>query len=231
MNYYAIGDIHGQFFKLEKLMEKLVVKEDDIIVFLGDYIDRGVMIYETIEYLLKLNKQYNCVFLKGNHEVMLIDYLSGIDEQMFVANGGDRTIKSYNQHGWDISRQIDYTKRSLPECHEDFFLDLKPYYEVDDYIFVHAGIFPGTPLENTPDDILYWDRSFVYNSYRYVGKTVVCGHSPSKVVTNEKNAICIDTGACFYNMGYLTAVKLPNREFIKQGTTLEDLDYENNIGS
>jgi hypothetical protein len=66
----------------------------------------------------------------------------------------------------------------------------------------------------------------MYSAQNYVGKTVVCGHSPAPTVANYKHAICVDTGACFDSMGHLTCVKLPEREFIRQGSTLEDLDEQ-----
>jgi serine/threonine protein phosphatase 1 len=224
MNYYAVGDIHGQYFKLKALMEKLFIKDDDVVIFLGDYIDRGKMVFEVVDYLIRLKEQINCVFLKGNHELMFMDYLSGIDENLFMYNGGHKTVLSYEEHGWDISRHTYYLDRFMPREHIEFFKKLKPYYETDNYIFVHAGVWPGTPMEKLPDEILYWDRSFIYTADKYVGKTVICGHSPSAQISNYKHAICIDTGACFDSMGHLTAVKLPEREFIRQGTTLEELD-------
>lgn len=233
MNYYAFGDIHGMYYKLKRLVEKVHILPDDILVFLGDYIDRGYHSFEVIEYLIKLDKQFNCVFLKGNHEIMFMDYLSGINEDMFIWNGGVKTIDSYAQHGYDSARYNDYTERYIPKSHMEFFQNLKPYYETEDFVFVHAGLWPGTPLENLPDEILYWDRSYIYGSGKsdYKGKVVVCGHTPSQDVMNEKYRICVDTGACFERMGNLTCVKLPDREFIKQGFTLEDLDDEENISS
>lgn len=224
MNYWAIGDVHGELFKLKSLIGRLFLQEDDVLVFLGDYIDRGKYSFEVIEYLIELSDQFNCVFLKGNHELMFIDYLSGLYEEMFIHNGGFKTVLSYEKHGYDIAKHNDYTERHMPKHHMEFLLNLKPYYEVEDFIFVHAGIFPYTNMENMPNEILYWDRSFIYTARNYKGKTVVCGHTPAPDVTNYKNAICIDTGACFDSMGNLTCVKLPAREFIKQGPVLEDLE-------
>ena len=226
MNYFAIGDVHGQIFKLKALIDKLYIRENDIVVFLGDYIDRGDFSFEVIDFLIDLGKKHNCVFLKGNHELMFMDYLSGINEDVWLWNGGRKTIANYEKHGCDMAPFTDYIERWLPRDHITFFQKLKPYYEVEDFIFVHAGIFPGTPMENMPDEILYWDRSFMYNARNYVGKTVVCGHSPAPTVANYKHAICVDTGACFEHMGDLTCVKLPAREFVRQGPTLEDLDHE-----
>jgi serine/threonine protein phosphatase 1 len=227
MRYFAVGDIHGEYHKLKALIARLNIKKDDILVFLGDYIDRGKLVFETIEYLADLSKKHNCVFLFGNHEDMLMDYLSGINERLFIGNGGDATVKSYKQHGYDIrpSTPPFERKKQLPEKHNAFYKSLALYHEVDDYIFVHAGIFPyNTKLENTPKEILLWERRFHYMTYE--GKTVVFGHTPNNVVLNEKCKICIDTGACFESMGDLTAVKLPDRDFIRQSWVMEDLEND-----
>ena len=221
MNYYAFGDIHGEFFKLAFLLNKLKIEDDDVLVFLGDYIDRGKMSYEVIELLIEISETYNCIFIKGNHEDMFLNYLNGVDQNgVFIYNGGMMTLQSYNKHGYNLYPGSD--NPVMPFKHVQFFRNLKRYYETEEFIFVHAGIHPGTPLENMPDDILFWERSFHYMTYD--GKTVVFGHTPNQKVLNEKSKICVDTGACFDSMGDLTCVKLPERTFIRQGWTKEDLD-------
>ena len=224
VNYFAVGDIHGQLFKLKALMKRLNIKPGDELVFVGDYIDRGDMSFEVIEYLIALNEIYDCVFLKGNHEDMFMDYLSQIHEHIFINNGGQKTIQSYANNGFQIDRYTPSKLRKMPDSHMEFFRGLKDYYETEDFIFVHAGIHPGTPMERQPDEYLLWDRSFAIACQNYSGKTVVFGHTPNRHILNEKNKICIDTGACFESMGDLTAVKLPERTFIRQGWTMEDLD-------
>lgn len=225
MDFYAIGDIHSQYFKLKALVDRLNIKSEDKLIVLGDYIDRGDMAFEVIEYLIALNRLYSCVFLMGNHEEMFLDYLSGIHETIFIQNGGQKTISSYEMHGYDINRYTDYSERFIPIEHMEFFRSLKMYHEEEDFIFVHAGISPRSPLDKLPNDILLWDRGFSHIKYK--GKVVVYGHSPNRKILNEKYKICIDTGACFESMGDLTAVKLPERTFTRQGWTLEDIDYGN----
>lgn len=228
MDYFAIGDIHGEFFKLSRLIQRLHIKKDDVLVFIGDYIDRGNMSFEVMDLLLEYQKKYNCVFLKGNHEEMFMDFLSGINERLFLHNGGYKTQDSYRSHGFDIELHTDYLDRHIPRSHITFFQKLKGYYETEEFIFVHAGISTRTPLENMPNEILLWDRGF--SSIAYKGKVVVYGHTPNRKILNEKYKICIDTGACFESMGDLTAVKLPERTFIRQSWTLEDMDYEDGNG-
>jgi len=116
---------------------------------------------------------------------------------------------------YDIRKNVYYLNRKMPRKHIKFFQQLKRYYETDDYVFVHAGIFPGISLEESSDDILLWCRQF--SSIPYEGKPVIYGHSPNSVILNEKYKICIDTGACFESMGDLTCVQLPERYFYRQG--------------
>lgn len=220
MSIYAFGDIHGEIFKLKALMARLPIKDGDELVFLGDYIDRGRWPYEVIEYLIGLDKQYNCIFLMGNHEQMLVDFLSGIYERMFIHNGGFTTVRSYRNYGYDLRRVIDYRERTMPKEHKMFFLNLKYYYETENYIFVHAGIEPNVPMKKQELDVILWDHQFSFTNY--TGKTVVYGHLPNHKILNEKHRICIDTGACFESMGDLTCVKLPEREFTRQGWTIND---------
>jgi serine/threonine protein phosphatase 1 len=215
MKIFAFGDIHGEFFKLEKLVDRLYFSDEDTLVFLGDYIDRGKMSFEVIDYLIELNKKYNCVFLYGNHESMFMDFMSGINEDMFVCNGGNKTIKSYGKHGYNIKNNTYYLNRKMPLKHIKFYQKLLRYYETKDYIFVHAGVCPGISLEESSDDILLWTRDFSYVNF-YDGKPVVFGHTPNSQILNEDHKICIDTGACFESMGDLTCVELPGRHFYRQ---------------
>lgn len=229
MNIYAVGDVHGQFFKLKKLMEKLFIKEDDLLVFVGDYIDRGHYSFEVIEYLIKLKEKHNCVFLRGNHEDMFMDYMSGIHEDVFVYNGGRDTVKSYRKHGYEIGHETYYIERKMPRAHIEFFQKLKMYHETEDYIFVHAALWPqeGLTLENQPSEVLLWERQHFIKSKFDWGKRVIFGHTSFQKPFVMDNKIGIDTGACYeeaYGGGYLTCVKLPEVEFISQGATLEDLD-------
>ncbi len=218
---FVISDIHGEVHKLKNLIDKLSVSDKDTIVFLGDYIDRGVNSFEVIDYLIKLKDKYSCIFLRGNHEVMFINYLVGVEERMYLYNGGQETIDSYKNNGYDINRCIDYTMRTIPDLHGEFLITTKLYHETDDYIFVHAGIHPNKIMSQQYEDTLFWKRDFYYYySSKYKGpKTVVYGHTPGQMIKEDEFAICIDTGACFSGMGYghLTCLELPNRVVYRQG--------------
>lgn len=215
MKIYAIGDIHGKFDKLKGLIEQLDL-HNHLLIFLGDYIDRGEDSFKVVDCLTNLDRLYNCVFLKGNHEELFMDYLSGVDEYLFINNGGNKTVSSYMNGGYDITLETCYEDRHLPSDHLNFYRGLKYYYETDKYIFVHAGLLPkDVPLSEQPKEILLWERYDFINSEFNWGKKVIFGHTPNKEVLNMYNKICIDTGAC-YGDGALTCVELPGERFIQQ---------------
>jgi len=203
---FAIGDIHGCLEKLEELMAKLDIdRQKDTLVFIGDYIDRGKSGKEVVDYVLRLQNEYQkVVCILGNHEQMFMRYLAGMDESMYLSNGGVSTLSSYEIF---LSDETEKRKRKIPENHLRFFESLLPYYETDGYIFVHAGIRPGISLkEQTLDDLLWIRYEFIENEKDF-GKTVIFGHTPLMSPLIEKNKIGIDTGAVYG--GKLTCVELP----------------------
>jgi len=217
---YAIGDIHGELGMVQRIIDRINVKKDDLIIFMGDYIDRGKYSFEVINFLLDLDKRFRCVFLKGNHESMFVDYLSGIYEQDFMINGGNKTLKSYFKNGYNIQRSRMPKERKIPPEHEDFLLNkTKLYYETDKYIFVHAGLWPGkTDLSTQPKEVLLWERQHFIKSKFDWGKKVIFGHTAFKEPYFMENKIGIDTGACFKeDGGKLTCLILPDETFIQQG--------------
>ena len=204
---YAVGDIHGCYEKLMALMDKLDIDFDtDILVFLGDYIDRGPSSFEVVEYLKKMKKLFpKTVFLKGNHEEMLENYLSGIDKMTYLVNGGQQTLDSY------LSRPRQPDDPLIPQEHLDFFNSLLLYYETENYIFVHAGLKIQVPLEEqTVEDLLWIRNKFIQTKHDF-GKQIVFGHTPLPEPLLQPNKIGIDTGAVYGNK--LTCVRLPELVF------------------
>ena len=203
---FAIGDIHGCLDKLNLLMSRIRIdNQNDTLVFIGDYIDRGDFGPEVIDYVIRLQGEYKKVIcLMGNHEQMLSRYLEGVDDGMYLANGGRITLHSY---GILLSDGIEERKRKFPANHRVFFESLLPYYETDDYIFVHAGLRPGVPLTEQAMDDLLWIRHEFIGLENDFGKVVVFGHTPLDKPLINKNMIGIDTGAVYG--GKLTCVELP----------------------
>jgi serine/threonine protein phosphatase 1 len=204
---FAIGDVHGCFDKLEALMGKIPINlYRDQLVFIGDYIDRGPYSFEVVDYLVELKKRYpGIVFLKGNHEDMLEKYLNGTDRFSYLMNGGQRTLDGY------LHRTRQVSQSAIPQDHLDFYNSLVMYYETEDYIFVHAGLRNGIPLEKQSAEDLLWIREkFIYSNYDF-GKQVVFGHTPLTEPLVEPNKIGIDTGAVYGH--FLTCVQLPEVKF------------------
>jgi serine/threonine protein phosphatase 1 len=204
---FAIGDIHGFLNKLRELMAKIDPDPlQDELVFLGDYIDRGPQSKEVIDYVLEIKEKYpRSVFLIGNHEFMFLEYLTNRKEPWtFLLNGGIETVHSYELIG-------DDPEANLPADHYAFFNSLKPYYETEDYIFVHAGLRADVPLqEQTLDDLLWIRREFIESTHDF-GKLVVFGHTPVPRPLMHHNKLGIDTGAGYGGM--LTCVELPSTVF------------------
>ncbi len=211
--YYIIGDIHGYLDNLIELFGKIkgIISDDDTLIFLGDYIDRGAYSYEVIEYLLSISKNHRAIFLKGNHEDMLLNYLKGEDNfGIYLSNGGRVTIQSYKKNCGDFV---------LPEEHKNFFQNLELYTEMNDFVSVHAGFNPKiNNIEDQLIDDILWIREAFFRSERKWDKTVIFGHTPTAILGQKtgsiffeerKNIIGIDTGVAYG--GVLTCLRWPDR--------------------
>ncbi len=217
----AIGDIHGCAASNEALLQKLDEKYEDkpTYVFLGDYTDRGPDSKKAVEQLIAFDTDHECVFLRGNHDQMLLDAYEKGEWNLWMANGGSTTLRNYDS----VSGNFD-----LPKNHYEFFKDTVLYWETEDYFFVHAGMNPTKTIkENLENEYereqFLWQRDHVYVRKTKWEKTVVFGHTPVKEPVIEDNMIGIDTGCVYHGRGYgvLTAVALPEMEFIQQ----ESLDF------
>jgi serine/threonine protein phosphatase 1 len=206
---YAIGDVHGCHEKLVALVDRIDIDWDrDRLVFLGDYIDRGDSAFDVVDFLLELQAAHpEIVFLRGNHEAMFDGFLAGRDRYTYLVNGGQRTLESY------LKRGPSAKDPPIPVRHRRFFEGLALYHETEAFIFVHAGLRPGVPLERQkPEDMLWIREKFIKSKYDF-GKRVVFGHTPFTEPLVQTNKIGIDTGAVYGNK--LTCVKLPEVEFIQ----------------
>jgi serine/threonine protein phosphatase 1 len=228
---YAVGDIHGRSDLLHPLLAEIAADaaacssaRTRMLVFLGDYVDRGPDSKGVVDILLgELPKGFDCHFLKGNHEAMLLGFLDGTTPlEHWRINGGDATMTSY---GVDI-RQLDHSRASaaawrsafaaaLPTEHLAFFKMLELSLSFGDYLFVHAGLRPGVPLSAQGESDLIWIRAPFLNHTGSFGKIVVHGHTPGNEPVMRPNRIGIDTGACF--TGRLTALRLEgdSRRFLQ----------------
>jgi len=216
----VVGDIHGCLGKLEEMMKRLEPTPGrDQLVFLGDYIDRGENSRGVVEYLLGVREKYpDTIFLMGNHEKMFIDFLAGVEQALFIHNGGGSTIRSYMGSMENprvvMHRGLDAValEQMVPRGHRTFFRDLHLYFETPDFIMVHAGLRNGVPLQKqTADDLVWIREEFIYSELDF-GKRVIFGHTPFVRPLVLPNKIGIDTGAVYGNA--LTCVILPDLEFV-----------------
>jgi len=204
---FVVGDIHGCFDKLCALMDKIPLNDkQDQLIFIGDYIDRGSSSFDVVKYLIDLKKRVpGTIFIKGNHEDMLQNYLDGSDRFTYQLNGGQQTLDEY------LNRSDNKDAFPIPSEHLDFINSLQLYYQTDDYIFVHAGLREKVPLESQDKMDLLWIRDeFIHSDFDF-GKRVIFGHTPFKEPLLQANKIGIDTGAVYGNL--LTCVQLPEMEF------------------
>lgn len=208
----AIGDIHGCSKTLEALLDKLGPGKGDEVVFVGDYVDRGPSSSAVIERLISLQDDVNAVFLRGNHEALMLGYIDYGEYDAWAMNGGVMTLNSY----LDDERQL-----AIPAAHIEFLRETQLFYDTPDFFFVHAGLDPRMTISENlsayDEDVFLWERSHLRARTIAWEKTVVCGHTPVEEPVNDPLLINIDTGCVYFahpGRGRLTAVKLPEREFV-----------------
>jgi serine/threonine protein phosphatase 1 len=200
---FIIGDVHGCLDMLERLMDKIDCSpEKDTLIFLGDYIDRGDDSKGVVDYILDLRRDaFKVEALKGNHEAMFLNFLRGVESEIFIVNGGWRTMESYGSYNLQDDLSL------IPSDHRKFYASLKLYIELDDYYIVHAGFNPGVEIsKQTENDMLWIRRKFISSNFNF-GKKVIFGHTPFQEPLIMKNKIGLDTGAVFGNK--LTCLELP----------------------
>jgi serine/threonine protein phosphatase 1 len=220
LRVYAIGDLHGRLDLLEQLLEKIAAdrkayKGESRLIFLGDYIDRGLYSRQVIERLIELPKEEKLppTFLMGNHEQVIRELLHGGPEKLlsdWLRFGGRETLLSYGLSTGtlmgDLETILAEFKEKMPRPHIAFLDGLTLYAEFGDYFFCHAGVRPGIDLYAQNAQDLIWIRRDFLEHEKPFAKMIVHGHTISPEVEFTKNRINVDTGA--YATGCLTALGL-----------------------
>jgi serine/threonine protein phosphatase 1 len=214
----AIGDIHGCYDELEVLLthleSKIGLAENDLVIFIGDYIDRGPRSKDVVERLITFQQKFRqAIFLKGNHEDMLLDLLGygGHLGKAHMMNGGAETFQSYGLGPMMSPLEI---AEALPKTHVSFFLNLESYVLAGDYVFAHAGLHPLRDLRSQLDRDLFWIRDEFINNIHRFEKTIVFGHTPHQDIYFQwPYKIGIDTGLVFGNR--LTALDVQKGEIFQ----------------
>ena len=200
----AIGDIHGCLDALNALLDAIQPGPEDIVVTLGDYIDRGPDSRGVVERLIALGTQTRHVGLLGNHEEMMLDVVRhGQPHQAWLRYGGVETLDSY---------AFDGDLEFLPPTHNAFFDSLGDYFEHDNFFFTHAAYAPDVNLEDQSVEMLRWYPLTEGMPAPHVnGKTAVVGHTANRdgEILDFGHLICLDTFC--YGGGWLTAMDLRTR--------------------
>lgn len=231
---YAIGDIHGRLDLLGGIHEHIA--EDarrhpsrrKLLIYLGDYVSRGADSRAVVDCVREWQQDgFERVWLKGNHEDLMLRFLGGEIEagrHWFDYDGLD-TLADYgvaidDRLARDEASVLELRKRfaaALPPAHLDFFRSLDIRHHVGDYCFVHGGVRPGVPLDRQRDQDCMWIRRTFLDSDLEHGAMIVHGHSISAQPEIRHNRIGIDTGA--YRSGILTCLVLDgeSRSFLQTG--------------
>jgi serine/threonine protein phosphatase 1 len=211
---YAVGDVHGCLDRLEALHALIAADlaerpvAEPVLVHLGDYVDRGQNSAGVVALLAEGPPipDVPTINLMGNHEhLMLAAVAAGEAEpaDLWLANGGTDSLRS-----WGVPRSArpqDWSSY-LPGRHLIFLRDLTLWHAVGGYLFVHAGVRPGIPLERQSRHDLMWIREPFLSSSERFDAVVVHGHTPRPEPVVRPNRIGIDTGAVMG--GALTCVVL-----------------------
>jgi serine/threonine protein phosphatase 1 len=221
---YVVGDVHGRADLLNRMFELIYNDigldrvQHVIEIFIGDYVDRGresKSVLEMLSSTAPLGDRRVC--LKGNHEQMLLDFLSDpTTGPSWIEFGGGDTLLSYgvrlrlNMAPGEAERARVEFQHALPQSHYRFIRSLPVSFRCGDYFFAHAGVRPGIDLaQQRPDDLL-WIRDPFLGSTRNFGAIVIHGHTPAAEPVILPNRVCIDTGA--FATGRLTCLVLEGTE-------------------
>ena len=223
----VIGDIHGGLRAVHQIMERANVTVKDTLIFLGDYVDGWSQSPQVLDFLMDLGTKQNCIFLRGNHDELLLDWLTGntekINETMWFKHGGEATVTAYGM-----------VSEATKKKHVDFLKSLQNYYhDEQNRLFIHAGFtnMNGVTYEYFPK-LFYWDRtlwetalalnedldkdSIFYPKRFTLYDEIFIGHTPVtriEQITPIKKACIwnVDTGAAF--KGPLTIMDIATKEF------------------
>ncbi|MBL7471885.1 metallophosphoesterase family protein [Robertkochia sediminum] len=147
----VIGDIHGALKALDQVLDRAAVTTNDRLIFLGDYVDGWSDAPGVIDKLITLKSSHECVFIRGNHDQLFLNYLQTREEnKLWLMHGGQTTVDAY--------REVTNTRTDL---HRQFLEALDNYHlDEKNRLFVHAGFtnLHGVTREYFTD-MLFWDRS------------------------------------------------------------------------
>lgn len=208
MKIFAIGDIHGHLTALEALLEVVPFSPDDLVIFLGDYVDKGPDVRDVLEFFCDFADRPNTVFLRGNHDQMLVDaHLDPSKFPIWECLAGTDPLASYG------AGATDELLCRIPKHHWHFLRHrCVDHFETDRFLFVHGGIRPDRSPDEEDIEHLHW-LTLTMSAPHQSGRTVVCGHSAqaSGQIADLGHTIYIDTGIT--KGGFLTCLELSHFDF------------------
>lgn len=187
MRTLALGDVHGGRKALDRVLEAARPGPDDVLIALGDYVDRGDDSAGVLDRLIEWESRCHLVPLLGNHDRMMIQARRDpTDRDIWLRMGGDRALDSYPG-----GRLED-----VPQAHWDFLDRCRLWYETNRFLFVHAHVDPALPMDRQEEKDLLWRHVSLARPH-VSGKPVICGHSSQKSgrPLNLGHTLCIDTAA------------------------------------
>ncbi len=209
MAIYAIGDIHGSLEALKTIFKQGIITPEDKVVFLGDYIDRGPDSKGVIDWCINNQKNFDFEFILGNHEIMMRAAKTSTERLMeWLYYGGANTLDSYG-----IGDDPNWVK-NIGKSHWGFIDACKDYLVIGNFIFVHAGLETGKPLQEQDKHHLFWKTYETPEAYDAT-KTVICGHTcrTNGQIADFEHTICIDTFA--HGGMWLTCLNIETGEFLR----------------
>jgi serine/threonine protein phosphatase 1 len=202
MRTLAIGDIHGCLIALDALLAAVGLADDDQLITLGDYVDRGPDSRRVLDRLIALFEAGRLISLRGNHdEMMLASRYDWSERRLWLRFGGVPTLESY---GHDADDRVYHL---VPERHWRFLEhDLRNWHETPTHLFVHAWADPDLPLAVQDTHVLLWQRLDLAVPH-HSGKVLICGHTrqESGLPLDLESTVCIDTGI-YEEDGWLTCL-------------------------
>jgi serine/threonine protein phosphatase 1 len=201
----AIGDIHGYTDALRAVLRAVEPRPNDVVVALGDYVDRGPDSRGTIDTLIQLAETTQLVPLLGNHDRLFLDVCNG-DQAGFLdwlQFGGYATMTSYGGR----------VPAGVPSDHVEFLGDCRLWFETDTHLFVHGCYLPDVPLGEQPEEVLLWEKIRGQEpGPHHSGKQAIVGHTAQRdgEILDLGHLVCIDT--CCYGDGCLTAMDVDTGE-------------------
>jgi len=225
LRIYAISDIHGCADLLQQMFSVIdndlrnIGSRRALHVFMGDYIDRGPDSFQTIELLIDRARKHETIFLKGNHEALLLGSMGSPEAfQVWRKCGGISTLFSYGlrptikperDEGLELVAEL---QAKIPAHHRKFYECLRPRFACGGFFFVHAGVRPGVALSNQTEEDMLWIREEFLQHERPFEKYIIHGHTPVRQPDIRINRANIDTGA--YATGNLTLLSIQDSSLL-----------------